>query len=210
MNAWIQLTSGRGPEECRLAVSKLMIVFQKECEEHKHTVDLIEAIESESYKGAYKSVLLSVSGNQLEQSLKSWEGTIQWIIESPYRKKHRRKNWFVGVNIFLPPNEGASLSTNDIRYEAIKASGPGGQHVNKTSSAIRATHLPTGLSTLAQEERSQLMNRKLATARLTKLISGIKKEQRNSLQTQIWHHHDNLERGNPVRTYKGKQMKRIK
>ncbi|WP_309386595.1 peptide chain release factor H [Cerasicoccus frondis] len=208
MKAWVQITSGRGPEECCLAVAELMRVFEKEVRKAGFAIDLLEAIAAR-HRGTYLSVLLTVEGKGVRDYLKSWEGTVQWIQPSSYRPNHGRKNWFVGVNVFHPPEEGEKVSTQDIRYEAIRASGPGGQHVNKTSSAIRATHAPTGLTATAQEERSQLMNKKLATARLLQLLANEAQAKQDSLQQKVWHQHNCLERGNPVRVYKGSPMRRV-
>lgn len=156
----------------------------------------------------YKSVLLAVEGRNLHEHLDSWKGTVQWIVKSPFRPNHGRKNWFVGVNVFYPPEPGHDFLEKDVRYEAMRASGPGGQHVNKTSSAVRATHLPSGLVAFAQEERSQSMNKKLAVARLCELLQGREQDAKGALQQDVWHRHNCLERGNPVRTYVGNPMRR--
>lgn len=207
MKAWVQITSGRGPEECCLAVAELMTVFSKEFKAQKLEVDLLEAIEGYHSK-TYKSVLLAIEGRNLNEHLDSWKGTVQWIMKSPFRPNHGRKNWFVGVNVFYPPEPGGDFLEKDVRYEAMRASGPGGQHVNKTSSAIRATHLPSGLIAFAQEERSQLMNKKLAAARLCEILRAREQDAKDSLQQDVWHQHNCLKRGNPVRTYSGSPMRR--
>ena len=85
----------------------------------------------------------------------------------------------------------------------MRSSGPGGQHVNKTESAVRVTHISTGLSAIGREERSQYLNRKLALARLNRLLeqkaaAGAQKERREK-----WDVHNRVERGNPVRVFKG-------
>lgn len=211
MNAWIQITSGRGPEECALAVAELMAVFDKEARALGFGVDLLEAIHGERGH-TLKSALLTVSGEPeaLRAYLSGWEGTAQWIMKSPYRPNHGRKNWFVGVNVFYPPEADSEISIQDIRYEALRASGPGGQHVNKTSSAIRATHLPSGLVACAQEERSQSMNKKLATARLLAALKNRAQKTLEAFEQDVWHRHNTLERGNPTRTYKGKPLRLVK
>ncbi len=97
-------------------------------------------------------------------------GTIEWIGNSPFRAGHRRRNWFVGVALAPEPDAVPNLKDADIDYQAMRASGPGGQHVNKADSAVRATHQPTGLVATAQEQRSQHANRKLARLKLAIML----------------------------------------
>ncbi len=121
--------------------------------------------------GDARSILLRVGGEKAPEIVRGWLGTVQWIGASPYRPHHGRKNWFVGVAAFAEPGTGLWDETA-VRIDTLRASGPGGQHVNRTESAVRATHLPTGLSAIAQEERSQHLNRRLALARLAKLFAA--------------------------------------
>ena len=132
----------------------------------------------------------------------SWLGTIQWIGASPYRLRHQRKNWFVSIAAFAEP-AADRWETTAVRIETLRASGPGGQHVNRTESAVRVTHLPTGLSTMAQEERSQHLNRRLALARLAALLAERADTQARAAENQRWRQHTQLERGNAVRVYRG-------
>ncbi len=94
-----------------------------------------------------------------------------------------------------------------MRFEPTKASGPGGQHVNKTESAVRATHLPTGLSCVAREERCQHRNKELALARLAQTIAGRGAQAEADARRDAWTRHDALERGNAVRVYTGPEFR---
>lgn len=91
------------------------------------------------------SATIALQGAASGELADEWEGTVQWIAQSPYRIYHKRKNWFVGVHSFVL-SESQEATERDFRYETLRASGPGGQHVNKTESAVRAVHIPSGMS----------------------------------------------------------------
>ncbi|HEX9062706.1 MAG TPA: peptide chain release factor H, partial [Clostridia bacterium] len=153
-----------------------------------------------------KSVLLSLECQEQDEPNDIVNGTILWTCKSPYRPNHKRKNWFINVEAFRS-SENLSFSVNDVKFEAMRSSGPGGQNVNKVESAVRALHIPTGLTTTASEERSQYMNKKLALGRLENLIKARNEEKLNSNKKSMWMQHNTLERGNPVRTYEGIEFK---
>ena len=120
-----------------------------------------------------------------------------------HRPRHKRQNWFVGVSLAPEPEAFADLNEADIDYQAMRASGPGGQHVNKTDSAVRAHHRPTGLVTNAQEQRSQHANRKLARLKLAIMLEQLRGQSQDETRRAQWQNHRDLERGNPVRVYVG-------
>ena len=200
---WMQITSGRGPVECCWVVARphdKMLEDARECGVRAELLDAIPAAE----KGTYKSLLFSIDAGEepLAQFRNRWNGTILWVGASIFRPRHKRKNWYVGVHVLLPP-EPAAFSEKDYRIETMRASGPGGQHVNTTASAVRITHLPTGLTTTAREERSQHQNRRLALARMALLLQSKAHAQRSETQQNLWDQHNALERGNPIRIYTG-------
>jgi peptide chain release factor len=157
--------------------------------------------------GTIKSALLALESADAESFAASWEGTIQWIAKSPCRPNHKRKNWFVAVEMFAPV-EHPQWSLAELRIEAMRSSGPGGQHVNKTNSAVRVTHLPTGTTVVAREERSQHQNRRLALARLAQILNRRDADAEDETRRKRWEQHAELERGNPVRVYVGLEFKR--
>ena len=206
---YLQITSGRGPEECCWVVARLLDILTREGTEAGIKVRSLEAIPSET-PGALKSALLALEGekSELEDFIAGWTGTIQWIGSSPFRPKHKRKNWFVGVEFLAAPEqiEKIEQTQKDLEWQTIRGSGPGGQHRNKTETAVRVVHKPTGLSAIAQEERSQSLNRKLALARLLQRLQQQQTEKENANRQQRWDLHNNLERGNPTRIYIGQKF----
>ncbi|KOR28909.1 peptide chain release factor H, partial [Achromatium sp. WMS2] len=158
--------------------------------------------------GDLKSILLRVTGRAAQSLVANWLGTIQWIGVSPYRPHHKRKNWFVSIASFDEPDTG-HWDTQLVKIEAMRASGPGGQHVNRTNSAVRVTHIPTNITTSAQEERSQHLNRRLALARLAKLLATRDAEAQQSVVDAQWRQHHSLIRGNPIRIYKGTDFTKL-
>jgi peptide chain release factor len=203
---WLQITAGQGPDECALAVKHVVSRFLKAAKKHGFDAELLEAMPGKK-GGTYVSALIGLKGVAPEDFLHSWQGSIQWICESPYRPGHPRKNWFIGVDVLTPPRQQERLDEGQLKFDTMRASGPGGQHVNTTDSAVRVTHLPTGLTATAQEERSQHMNKKLALARLLLLLEEQSHRQKASKVKEKWQKHQQLERGNPVRMFIGTDFK---
>jgi peptide chain release factor len=198
---WFQITAGQGPAECSWAVVKLLEQIQQEAVSASLEFKTIE-IEQGPEPGTAQSALISISGGPaLESFANSWQGTVQWIARSPFRPEHKRKNWFVGIDVIEPVDE-TRFDAKDVRWETMRASGPGGQHVNRTESAVRVTHVPTGVQATALEERSQHRNRKLALARLTRKLNEIDSKRERDSREKRWRAHQELDRGNPVRVFR--------
>ncbi|MGV3524926.1 MAG: peptide chain release factor H [Candidatus Sericytochromatia bacterium] len=201
---WLQISAGQGPAECAWVVAQLAERLQREAAAAGLSAQVLEA-EAGLRPQTLKSVLLSLEGPHAARWSQTWRGTVQWVGESPFRPRHRRKNWFVGVTVFAPP-ETPLWRLEDLRFENLRASGPGGQNVNKVESAVRITHLPSGLSVLAREERSQWRNRQLGLARLQSLLAAQGAAAQQQAEQSRWQAHHSLERGNPVRVFKGPQF----
>jgi peptide chain release factor len=159
-------------------------------------------------EGNILSCLLAVEGTGAEDFCVSWAGSIQWIWQSKYRPHHKRKNWFVAVSVLHPQTSTADFSERDVRYETARAAGPGGQNVNKTETMVRAIHVPTGRSVVCRSERSQLMNKKLALAKLAALFAGDARSNKQNLEKDLRHNHYELKRGNPIRIYDADTLRR--
>ena len=199
---YIQIASGRGPVECCRVV---VLVMQKIIGRAKSLGSNAEIVEHEDgpQDGCMYSATLSVVSQNITPFIKEWEGSVLWVAQkNPFRPWHRRKNWFVGVH-FFQPMESNKTDDRDIVYETLRSSGPGGQNVNKVETAVRATHLPSGLSVLASDMRTQVQNKKLARERLVMKLSVMEEEKQMRQTHDVWMNHNTLERGNPVKRFKG-------
>jgi peptide chain release factor len=205
---YLQITAGRGPAECTWVVAQVLKKLLAEAQQKGFETTILDREKGEE-NGTIDSVLVQITGKETAIFIQSWIGTIQWIGKSTFRKFHQRKNWFIGI-FEVEMSQANTLNEKDIQYQAIRSSGAGGQHVNKVSSAIRATHLPTGISVVAMDSRSQLQNKKLATERLKQKLEVNNLELLKSQTQNHWNNQLQVERGNPVRTFEGTDFKKQK
>lgn len=195
----LQLSSAQGPEECCLAVRKALDRLIKEAAQQDVDFTLLET-ESGRHPDTLRSALVSLDGANALALSESWCGTLQWICASPYRPNHGRKNWYIGVGRFSADEKAQS---DEIRFETLRSSGPGGQHVNKTDSAVRATHLASGISVKVQSERSQHANKRLARLLIAWRLEQQRQDDSAALKSERRLFHHQIERGNPLRAFKG-------
>lgn len=208
MEKIIQITAGRGPAECTWVVAQVLKKVLDEAQEQGLEATLLQR-EVGQENGTVETATIAVKGKDAVAFADSWIGTIQWIGQSQFRKMHKRKNWFIGI-FEIEPRKKASVSENDIQYQAMRSSGAGGQHVNKVSSAIRATHIPTGIAVVSMDSRSQHQNKKLATERLLKKLEEETLQQLKNHVGKQWGNQLNIQRGNPVRIFTGSDFKKNK
>lgn len=202
------ITSGRGPAECRIAVAKAMAALTLEAEANGLDIDWVEGPNPDGHGPA--SAIAVIHGDAADALARPWLGTIQWVAQSPVRPHHKRKNWFIGVEM-LPamPVAPKPLAASDVRLETFRAGGPGGQHQNKTDSAVRAVHVASGLAVVAREERSQHRNRQLALERLAALLKLGAELAALTDRRDAQAAHDSLERGRPVKRFKGEAFREV-
>lgn len=200
----IQFSAGNGPVECTWVVAQVLKEFIKELEKNALQYVVVSKTSGE-YERTLKSVLVQVSGADVHEYVQTWLGSILWIGSSPYRPNHKRKNWF--VNCFeVAKNHYQDFNEQEVSYQAIRSSGPGGQHANKVSSAVRATHTSTGLQVLVSDSRSQHQNKNLALQRLKGKFIEYKLSELKESQTTVWEQQSQVIRGNPIRVFKGNSI----
>lgn len=201
---YIQISAGRGPAECCWVVGQVLSALLIECKNLNLNVNVIDRQKGPE-NGTLYSALLEVFGVDAENKLNSWKGVIQWIGKSPYRKFHKRKNWFIGI-AFFKADEQNKPNMNELEFQTFRASGPGGQHRNKVETAVRVTHKPTGLTASASESRSQHQNKQLAIKKLGEAFEQELLNQQKKLIEEQWQQHLSLERGNAVKVFEGRDF----
>ncbi|MES2441469.1 MAG: peptide chain release factor H [Pseudomonadota bacterium] len=198
----LHLSAGQGPEECRWVVAQLARVFAGEAAAAGLACEPVEA-----FSGNPASLLLHVRGEGAQGFAEARLGTIRWIGASPFRPLHKRRNWFIGVAAVPDAGEMPEFREADIDYQTMRASGPGGQHVNTTDSAVRATHRPSGLTTVSRDQRSQFANKKIARLKLAMLLEERRLDGIGAGRQDEWERNRSLERGGAVRTYEGAKFR---
>jgi peptide chain release factor len=210
------LSAGKGPQECAYAVGLAFKCLQQECEKASVRCSIVE-INEEGNASCLHHVILALEGDNENAIVNNWVGSMLWVCPSPFRKNHKRKNWYFSSQIIgsvssgsnTEFNDAAEISVKDIDFSFCRASGAGGQHVNKTDSAVRAVHKPSGIQVRVETERSQHGNKRIAIKLLEYKLKQEGEERSKAGNKEAWSSHQTLERGNSVRTFKGVSFKEI-
>ncbi len=203
------LSSGNGPGECRQAVSHLLAWLATKAAQYGVELD----IATRDAQHGPSSAVVILSGTHASALALAVEGVILWRCQSELRPKHKRKNWFVQIFRLPTTTKVVSVDPASVEMQAIRAGGPGGQHQNKTSSAIRARWISAHkqvYSVVVRDSRSQHQNRRLALERLAALASAEQAEAEASRRGETWALHGQLQRGEPHRIFEGRHFKEVK
>src|SRR5262245_12707287 len=179
-DAVVTLQSGTGGTDAQDWAEIMLRMYERWAGHRGFGVELLEASPGE--EAGLKSATFTVAGENAYGILKAERGVHRLVRLSPFDQAHRRHTSFAQVIVspLVPDNVDVELDENDLRIDTYRASGAGGQHVNKTDSAVRITHLPTGIVVQCQNERSQLSNRNTAMRILKSRIVELEQEKREA------------------------------
>ena len=200
-NAIISVHAGAGGTESQDWAEMLMRMYLGWAEKHGYKVDVLERSAGE--EAGIKSVTLELSGEYAYGYLKGEHGVHRLIRLSPFDSDHARHTSFALVEV-MPETEGdvdIEIRPEDLHIEAYRSSGPGGQNVQKVSSAVRIVHIPTNTVVTSQSERSQLQNKEIAMRLLKARLFRMELAKREEEQARLKGKHVSAEWGNQIRSY---------
>ena len=200
-NAILSINAGAGGTDAQDWAQILMRMYTRWAEAKGFQVDLPDISYGE--EAGIKSVTLIISGLYGYGYLKTESGVHRLVRISPFSSEGKRHTSFVAVEVIPELAEDVKIDINpsDLRVDTYRASGPGGQNVNKVSSAIRITHLPTGIVTQSQSDRSQHNNRDIAMRLLKAQLNGMLLQQRKDKIEDLRGEKKKIEWGSQIRSY---------
>jgi len=186
------ISSGNGVNE----VCRALYLFLNWLEK-RYSFDIAK-IEQANCKNCYNSVLIESEDMGLLKLL----GTHLWQAQSPFRPKHKRKNWYFSLSL-ADESQDIKIDESKIIYQTMRSPKKGGQHVNKTSSGVRAIYKPLSIEAVSFDERSQHLNKSLALKRLKEKIYKLQSTKAKESIQNRWQNAKSIQRGNEIKIFKG-------
>jgi peptide chain release factor 2 len=209
-NAIVTIHAGAGGTEAQDWAEILLRMYLRYAERKGFTTETIDLLPGD--EAGVKSVTFTASGPYAHGYLKSESGIHRLVRISPFDASGRRHTSFAAVQVLPEVDDriAIDIQDNDLRVDTFRASGPGGQHVNKTSSAVRLTHLPTGLVVSSQSERSQHRNKELAMKVLRARLYNLEKRKQEEKKHEMQETQKDIAWGSQIRSYTLQPYRMIK
>ena len=200
-DCYVEINAGAGGTEAQDWAEMLMRMYTRWAEKHGYKAQLLE--QSEGEQAGIKSATLQVSGDNAYGWMKTEGGVHRLVRISPFDANARRQTSFASVWVYPVVDDSFEIDINegDLRVDTYRASGAGGQHVNKTESAIRITHVPSGIVVACQTDRSQHRNRATAMAMLKARLYEAELQRREAVSTAQENAKTEIGWGHQIRSY---------